>query len=489
VNALEGGTVGPLGFEPRPLHHAAFAEQGVEHQTELGGRKDVRPDVAGVVRRMNDGNERHGLGIVPPRRAPRQAPGGPLQFLARMATPTPFRPAFAALERASLRRAFARIEPVVWLEIAAIAALAAGFVFWKVHVGLASLAHDRGPVAAAGQLAAELVLLALGGGALVGARHAVRLRSADGAPPWLSLPLPEPALAAHLASMSRIQSRWMLVPAGALIVAASGVLPWIWMAALALAFLAVFDLAGRAACRLALAAAAVAVPPHPALGALGRVLAHTGRSGVARRRSAARWARMRPGLALWLNDLRLARRDPATRRRAIFAALSLALSCAAWRLPVEPPLAHLAAFALALIAAATVAEWLISTIGADPADVLRALPIGLGAAWGARFAWVVVAASALVAGHALAARGVEPAALRFFLVCVGLAALAIGTLGVNYGVSLYPHAVQAQRMLALTLGLAVASSLMVPLMGWIVLLTAVLHSLRRVQRWARAEER
>jgi hypothetical protein len=34
-----------------------------------------------------------------------------------------------------------------------------------------------------------------------------------------------------------------------------------------------------------------------------------------------------------------------------------------------------------------------------------------------------------------------------------------------------------------------AASLMVPLMGWIVLITAVLHSLRRVHRWTGAEER
>ncbi|MEO5617399.1 MAG: hypothetical protein ABIS67_06480, partial [Candidatus Eisenbacteria bacterium] len=73
--------------------------------------------------------------------------------------------------------------------------------------------------------------------------------------------------------------------------------------------------------------------------------------------------------------------------------------------------------------------------------------------------------------------------------CVGLASLAITMLGVNYGISLYPRAEQAQRVLALSLGLSMAASLMVPLMGWIVLLTAVLHSSRRVARWSRAEER
>jgi hypothetical protein len=195
-------------------------------------------------------------------------------------------------------------------------------------------------------------------------------------------------------------------------------------------------------------------------------------------------------VALAWNDVRLTRRAPAARRRALTALAAAALSLAAWRLPAPPALAHFAAFALSMVAAATFAEWLIAVIGTDPPDVLRALPVGLPSAWGARMAWAGLASLALVAGHALAARGVVAAeALRFFLVWIGLASLAVTTLGVHYGLSLYPRADQAQRILSLTLGLAIAASLMVPLMGWIVLLTAVLHSLRRVPRWRNAEVR
>ena len=103
------------------------------------------------------------------------------------------RPAFRVLERALLRRSLARIEPILWLEMAALAALASAFVFWQAHIRLASLAHDRGAAAAVRQLAARLALLVAIGAAQVGARHLVRLRGTGAAPPWLSLPIPDPA--------------------------------------------------------------------------------------------------------------------------------------------------------------------------------------------------------------------------------------------------------------------------------------------------------
>ena len=74
-----------------------------------------------------------------------------------------------------------------------------------------------------------------------------------------------------------------------------------------------------------------------------------------------------------------------------------------------------------------------------------------------------------------------------FLVWSGLATVAITTLGVNYGVTLFPRADVAERLLGLSLGLAIAASVMLPLSGWIVLLTAVLHSARRLGHWSRLE--
>jgi len=401
---------------------------------------------------------------------------------------TPFRPVFRDLERALLRRAVARVEPILWVEILALAALASAFLFWQAHIRLASIAHDRGEAAALTYVAAMLAFLVTLGATQVGARHFVRLRSPGDCPPWLALPVPEFALARHLASVSRIQSWWLAAPAAGFLVAAAGVVHWAWLPLLAVGFVAGLDLTGRAACALALRLAALASARRD-LSPLTRVLAREVRVARPRALAGARWGRARGWLALFWNDVRLARRVPAARRRAAIAALAIALSCLAWRLPIEPRGVLLIAFALGLFAAATVAEWLIATIGADPPDVVRALPFGVGAAWGTRALWGALATSVLAGGHALAARGVPDGAVHFFVFSLTLASLAITTLGANYGISLYPRAAVAQRVLALSLGLAMAASLMVPLMGWIVLLTALLHSSRRVARWARAEER
>jgi len=64
------------------------------------------------------------------------------------------------------------------------------------------------------------------------------------------------------------------------------------------------------------------------------------------------------------------------------------------------------------------------------------------------------------------------------------AAFAIGLLALNYGVSLYPRGAEADRLFALTLAIALSASLMITLLGWLVLLAAIVHSARRVPRWS-----
>jgi len=54
-------------------------------------------------------------------------------------------------------------------------------------------------------------------------------------------------------------------------------------------------------------------------------------------------------------------------------------------------------------------------------------------------------------------------------------------------VSLFPRAAEAERLFALSIAIALAASLMIPLLGWIVLLVALLHSSRRVSRWSLPE--
>src|SRR3989442_1449209 len=77
-----------------------------------------------------------------------------------------------------------------------------------------------------------------------------------------------------------------------------------------------------------------------------------------------------------------------------------------------PPLAPLArarvALALALVAAAGVASWIVALVASDPFPVVRGLPLGVGVVWGARLAWAAFGALALAAGQALGA-GLSPA--------------------------------------------------------------------------------
>jgi hypothetical protein len=70
---------------------------------------------------------------------------------------------------------------------------------------------------------------------------------------------------------------------------------------------------------------------------------------------------------------------------------------------------------------------------------------------------------------------------------MALAATAIGGLAVNIGVSLFPRAAEAERLFALSVAIALAASLMIPLLGWLVLLAALVHSSRRVSRWSLPE--
>jgi hypothetical protein len=106
----------------------------------------------------------------------------------------------------------------------------------------------------------------------------------------------------------------------------------------------------------------------------------------------------------------------------------------------------------------------------------------------ARAAWAAGFAAVALAGHALLARGLPLGPLALFLSWVAGATLGLSILGVNYGLSLYPNTEAARRLLGLTLSLMAIMSTAVYLMGWFVLLAAVVHTARRLPRWERAAE-
>jgi hypothetical protein len=418
-------------------------------------------------------------------------------------SPLPTRP-FRDLQRALVRRRIAAIDFRLRIELALLALLIGVFLFWQARVPLDSIARANGPRGVAVALLGMWALLALAGGSLAGARHLTQLRRGAAGPPWLALPLAPQSLGRHLAWEARAHALWMAIPAPALLLAAVGLVPAWWLALLAAAFVWALLESSRLGCALAWRAALHSAEPRPGLHATVRLLAAAARPVPAPASGrATRWRRRRPGHALWRKDLLLTVRATAARRRVIAPLAFGAVSLLCWALvspplaqpiaarlghPVTPAMAHFFAFALSLVAAATLGEWLIALAGEDPFPVLRGLPVSAATVWASRMAWVILAGLLLVAGHALAARPLSPRALEVFLVWSGGASLVIGLLAVNYGITLFPHEDAAQRMYGLSLGLAVAASLMIPLMGWIVLLAAAIHSARRLPRWSRLEE-
>ena len=406
-----------------------------------------------------------------------------------MTSTTPSTAAFSGLERALIRRRFQSLDPPLRIELAALSALVGAFLFWQARVPLDGLRHRSGAPAAAAALLAALALFSILGGILAGTRHATRLARGGAEPPWLALPIPPRDLARHLAWASGAPALLLTVPAAALLAAAAGLVPAWWIGVLAAAFVWMLLESARLGCAIALRAVALGAEPRPGLAPIERVRVSVRRSRAAGRVPAALWRCDPAWAALARKDVVVSLRPSPARPRAIVPVVLAVLSLAAWWLPVEPRLRHYVAFVLAILTSATCAEWLIALTGTDPFSVLRSLPIGVGAVWGARAGAALAAAVALVAAHAAAAGDLDPAARSVFLVWLGGAALAIGLLGVHYGVTLYPRADHAQRVLALTLSLAMAASIMIPLLGWLLLLTAVLHSARRIRGWERIEAR
>jgi hypothetical protein len=206
---------------------------------------------------------------------------------------------------------------------------------------------------------------------------------------------------------------------------------------------------------------------------------------------APRWRRGPTVLALMLKDLRLSwRRTSAWRPWPVWLVLAPASALAWWfaTMPggLEPTLGRFVAFGLALVAAAALADSLIALAARDPAPVLKSLPLHAGDVWLSRFLLVLGFTAALTAGHAVAARWLPAGPLQVHLIWLAAATLAIGMLGVHYGMTMPPGA--AARVLTLTLTIATAASIMIPLLGWILLLAAVIHSARRVPRWSYLEE-
>jgi hypothetical protein len=396
--------------------------------------------------------------------------------------------AFRGLERALVRRRLMQLDPRLRVELGLLALLIAAVLFWQVRVPLDGLVRSRGPFAALEVVVVAWLVLAALGSVLAGAYHAQRLRAGPRGPEWLSLPLEPSSLERHLAWESRSRLAWLAVPAFGVLAAAFGLVPAWWLALLAVAFVGLLSVAGRVGCAIGYRMIQAITEPRARLHPIERVLAVAAPRVARRRVAGARWRSAPRWVAMVAKDLRVTFRVAAMRRTAAIPIAFGVASLLAWRLPGEPSFRHFVAFALSLLAAAGLAEWLVVLAGSDPFAALRVLPVGVMTVWGARAVWGVAGALCLVAAQAIAAHELSARALQLFLIWSGAATVAIGVLGVNYGVTLFPRVDVASRMLGLSLGLAMVANVMLPLSGWIILLTAVLHSARRLPRWARLEE-
>jgi len=263
----------------------------------------------------------------------------------------------------------------------------------------------------------------------------------------------------------------------------------VWtVALLAAAFPVMSAAAGRLGCAVAFRFSLASAEPRPGLPPLHRVLAAAARPGPRAPSRRAQWRSLPSWGALWAKDLKLGVRSRKARQQLLTPIALAAGSVLVWSLPISGAAARLIAFALALISSATLAEWLIAISGKDPFWIVRGLPIGVGSVWATRAVWAVGWGAVLALAHALTARPLPPPALQLFLAWTAGAAVAIVVLGVNYSLTLFPHAAAAQRLFTMALVIAIAVSLMIPLLGWVALLAALIHSARRLPRWSRSEE-
>ena len=399
--------------------------------------------------------------------------------------------AFRTLRSRLSRRRLDQIDVRLRLELLALGLLLTGFIFWQTRLPFANLHAQGRSTGVLTALTITWVAMAMVMASFVAVRHASRLRAGPPGPAWLSLPITPRALRRHLAWDSSVMAVWMIFPAAGVWSATLGLVPFMGLLALTPLMAGLLVVAVMGGAWMGERLAVFGSKPARPLPLVDQALTRYAHRSRRRRLPRATWRRRAATWALVIKDLRLTGRVPDLRRQLVIALAAGALSVAVWRLP-EPsatsrPLDYALAFLMALLCAAAFGEWLVRLAGSDPFAVLRSLPLGLRQVWGGRAALALAGTLVLTTAQAGTAH-LSPVALRVFLVWIGAATLAIAMLAVNYGVTLFPRSDVAQRLFGLSLGLAVIASLMIPLLGWLVLLSAVIHSARRLPGWARLEE-
>jgi hypothetical protein len=394
--------------------------------------------------------------------------------------------AFRSLDRRLAGRRYAALGTRGRAMLALLGMNAAAFAYWQAHGPLAGLVRAHGARAGTLAILGALAALALAGGALTAWRRAALAARPPG-PEWLALPVPPGHVVAHLRTEARWAGAIACAPALGVLLACAGRLPAGAIALLAAAFTLAWIGATQAGAAIAWRARLAPDAASRPLPAATRALVTAARSGRTRALAPPRWRREPAWRALARLDALVSWRGAAPRARLAWVALGLLAGFAAWLAPAPPLTRRALAFAGFLPACAMLGAWAIVRTCAEAEVALRPLPLALRDAWRARAGAmaVIVCGSALL--HALLAAGFGPAARAGLFVVWVVPGFVTALLGLHYALTLGRRATLAEGLYVAWLTVALVASLMIPLLGWGVLLAGVVHSSLRLSRWWRPE--
>ncbi|MEO7867036.1 MAG: hypothetical protein ABIU54_05280, partial [Candidatus Eisenbacteria bacterium] len=364
--------------------------------------------------------------------------------------------------------------------------LLGAFTFWQVRIPFDG-AHFKGGALATLRLEAlALAAAAIAAGSLAHWRQSVLAAKLPG-PEWLALPVPASLVARHLLAESRLPALAMAPLAFAVWLAGLDLMPWLWSALLITLYLVAWLECTRVGAALARAPRARGEGASRALPALMRLLVSGRSPRQVRPMPAARWRRCSPAHALVRLDQILSWRALGPRTRLLGALIACILSSVAWWSGAAPLLARAQSFVGFAIASAFLGGWVVLRTCGDPSDLLRQLPLSFGTLWRARFVQLAVVVGLFALAQAGFATAFPMPARIGQWVAWFVPGLAIATLGLHYGITLHPRGEVAENLYYGWLGVALCASLMIPLMGWAVVLAGLVHSSLRLSRWRTPE--
>jgi len=406
--------------------------------------------------------------------------------MSSLASPSTSRAALRSLARALQRRRLAQLELRDRIVLAVLALLVAGFAYWQVRVPLDGAVRAGGVAGGAAYLSGALAACLAFAAVLAFERHGTLLRQPPG-PDWLALPVEPAHVLAHLRGDSRLVASLALLPAAASLVAAIGLLPaWSLLLAAGAWVLGWLEVT-RAAAAVAQRIATRRGGPERVLSPATRLLVPRTVAAARSDLRPARWRRLSPAGAIAALDALVSARRGASRSRLAIAFVLGAASLLAWAISAPPVMRRALSFAAFLPACVALGAWAISRTGDLPASLHRPLPLAPRDAWWARARALALAivALALLATAVAAAQGQQ--GLAGIALVWPWPGLAVALLGLHQGLTLPSRAGTAETLYLGWLVVMVSASWMIPLLGWIVLAAALMHSLRRLPRGTHPE--